>query len=1081
MRHPRPYPGMRPFERNEADLFFGQEDHVAELVSRLGRSRIVAVVGDSGCGKSSMVKAGMIPTLDGNRPAEASLWRISVSQPGTAPIRQLAEGVARAICRSDDVAGVESLLRGSEYGLVDVIQSAGLPKGHRALIVIDQFEELFRLWRESSAVRDRDEAELFVKLLLAVGEVKRETAVVPTYVTLTMRSEYLGDCALFFGLAEAINNGAFLLPKMSRANVTAAITRPLEAFNGTIENDALQELLNESVIAGPDGLPLLQHGLRRLWELAIERPGSPRITLNDLKSVDPSTPGTLYLEKHLNAHLDGLLATKLSRAQAPIAPRLFKQLGEYDAKRRLIRVRCQLVDAAAVCSASEDDLLGIVDAFRDHASGQSFLTPPLERTHELRQGIDSLSICHEALLRHWITLGRWIDEETADAEQYRAIAARAVAVARPGALSHSEIRRAFALRKRVLTEPWSRRYRGAYQPDLERYEYDYGAAIAFVKRSNRTRWFQAALLALPVVAVVSTGISLVVAQEARKDRELQEQRASENEDSARKLGIANRKLGIANGELQAKVDELDRTNRDKDLIGSKLQIAVAELTQSQAQLTSALAETKQAMNQQTAARQQAESARADAEQQRLRAEFAGEQREEAFQMLRDETQKNLEAAARHDAEQNLRILAARPLQFAPELTRAQLEDLLRPSQAYAAKYRELPAEITGALARAVAASFLERSDLKTGDPALAVMPNLDTPTGLLTIRRGTLGTEPEVSVRRDAWSVQRAAVDTNTGELFVAGAGGFAAIAPTKSSMAITRKLHPFAVSGMGLSTDSAWVATASTAGDIRLIRNTDMHVRPAFRNRLIQFGNVTKLVWFLVLHRYKGDYAVRDMALSVPPHAGRPSQRNEVSIVALTDAGRALLWRRPGPFGKQLSSVDKVAVPGTYTAVATHPVTQEVWIAGASGGGPSGLGIFELTSSVVPCRGIADGLSVSAMVWNASGTRLALGLRDGSIRILTKAPGRGCGGTATEFDIPAHTTAVSTLSWYEDKLASGASDGTARLWKMPDGEEDRRLLTDVSRLSTRSAVERTPATDTAQLDALLGQIEARLSRLPSR
>src|SRR6266849_5919355 len=94
-RHKRPFPGMRPFQEDEDDLFFGQEQQIDALVERLGSSRLIALLGESGCGKSSLVKAGLIPHLRGGRSGPGlSLWHTVVSRPARAPIANLAEQLA---------------------------------------------------------------------------------------------------------------------------------------------------------------------------------------------------------------------------------------------------------------------------------------------------------------------------------------------------------------------------------------------------------------------------------------------------------------------------------------------------------------------------------------------------------------------------------------------------------------------------------------------------------------------------------------------------------------------------------------------------------------------------------------------------------------------------------------------------------------------------------------------------------------------------------------------------------------------------------------------------------------------------
>jgi hypothetical protein len=1066
--HPRPYPGMRPFERNEADLFFGQEEQIAALLKRLGSRRLLAVLGESGCGKSSLVKAGMIPTLLGRRSPGASLWRVSLSQPGTAPIRALAESLAASVCTSMPSGIVEETLRSCSYGLMDLVQRAGLPRGHRVLIVIDQFEELFRLWRESHhSGRARDEAALFVKLLLAATQHERGDLDIPVYVALTMRSEYLGDAALFFGLAEAINDGAYLLPKMSRSNLERAIVGPLEPFGAAIDNDLLQVLLNEAEIAQQDGLPLLQHALRKLWERAKARPAPVKLRLADLHAIDPSTPGSLFLEKHFNEHLDLLLEKHLTRTQKATAQALFTQLGEYDGKGGVCRRTTTLSAAAAVCRVDETELLRVADVFRDEPGGQSFLMPTRDRTAELRAGRDVLNICHEALLRHWVRLRKWIDAEMKDADAFRALATRAVAVEKPPVLRGPELTRAEALRERALTEPWSRRYQGPLEPGTDRHRFDYAATMAYVNRSRHHRLLRVGgYLATSILLLALGGVVASNAMEERAralTRAMQDQQRALREEARER---ATAELAKINADLMK--SQRDLATRNAELAKSEGDLARknAELVKSQGALEMSHASLGKALAQATAEKDAADAARNDVKV--------------LFEKFREWTERNRLAAERVDREQELRLLAAREPSFDPAGARLRLEELAGAARRYAAAYGQVPSTVLQALNRAVALSYVQASDVQSSEPVLLALLDPADPGRLNVIRRGMEGTSLSVDVDRERWSVQRAAQLPGRHGIIVGGAGGFAALTAEKDEKGITRKLHPFAVTGLAFSTSGEWVATASAVGDIRLLRHDDIHGMSLVADKFFQFVNVTKLFAFLSVRRYKGDYAVRELAISVAPHDGRDVKRRDLSVVALTDTGRAVLWQRPGPFGKQLASVDQAAAPGIFSAIATNPATQEIWMSGSVEENRVDVGTFNLsTSRFDACPALSGRLPVSALAWNERGDRLALGFRDGSIRIIAKTEGAGCRGVGTELDIPAHRTAVTSVLWHGDVLTSGSSDGSARAWSMPGSAADRALLSTAARIAVSATDDSWPARpDAGAFHALFERLDERVRGL---
>src|SRR3954470_4425044 len=182
-----PFPGLRPFRVSDAEFFCGQEKQIEALYRRLGESRFVTVMGVSGCGKSSLVRAGLVPLLCGEGVPARNRWSVVVTRPGSDPVGNLAQKIEKAFGQS----GVDARLRGSELGIVDAVRRADLPPNRRVLIIVDQFEELFRYLRSSHRSDAQDEAAFFIKLLLEASQ-RPESRV---YVVATMRSEYLEKCS----------------------------------------------------------------------------------------------------------------------------------------------------------------------------------------------------------------------------------------------------------------------------------------------------------------------------------------------------------------------------------------------------------------------------------------------------------------------------------------------------------------------------------------------------------------------------------------------------------------------------------------------------------------------------------------------------------------------------------------------------------------------------------------------------------------------------------------------------------------------------------------------------------------------
>src|SRR5215469_11614835 len=228
MRLFNPFPGLRPFEPNEDHLFFGREKEIDELLRRLRSTRFIQVAGTSGSGKSSLFRSGLIPALESGFMVRAgSTWRVLIFRPGEDPIGNLASTL-----NSSDVLGtdeklastnrvlLEATLRRGDLGLVNAVRQAHIPPVDNLLVVVDQFEELFRFRRSEHIENSRDEAVAFFKLL---HQGTRQDHV-PIYVVLTMRADFIGDCMEFPGLPEVINEGLYVVPRMTRDELRSAIT-----------------------------------------------------------------------------------------------------------------------------------------------------------------------------------------------------------------------------------------------------------------------------------------------------------------------------------------------------------------------------------------------------------------------------------------------------------------------------------------------------------------------------------------------------------------------------------------------------------------------------------------------------------------------------------------------------------------------------------------------------------------------------------------------------------------------------------------------------------------------------------------
>jgi tetratricopeptide (TPR) repeat protein len=405
-----PFPGLRPFEAEEDHLFFGREKEIDELLRRLRLCRFLSIIGTSGSGKSSLVRSGLIPSLYGGFMVNTSPgWRIAVMRPGENPVRHLA-----AALNAPDVIGatgeleitnsvlLEATLQRGTRGLVEAVRQARALAGDNLLIVVDQFEELFRFRRSSQHENSRNEAAAFVKLLL---EATRQEEI-PIYVVITMRSDFIGDCMDFVGLPEAVNSGSYLVPRMTRDELRSAITGPVAVGGGNIAQRLVLRLLND-LGDDYDQLPILQHALMRTWDHWAQRsPSTAAIDIEDYEAI-----GTF---RHaLSIHAEEAYEESGADDAKRITERIFKALTDTFSDNRGIRRPTSIGDLTAICETSEAEVVRIVEIFR--RTGRSFLMPPADAPLEEQSIVD---LSHESLMRCWARLVGWTEQERVSADIY---------------------------------------------------------------------------------------------------------------------------------------------------------------------------------------------------------------------------------------------------------------------------------------------------------------------------------------------------------------------------------------------------------------------------------------------------------------------------------------------------------------------------------------------------------------------------------------------------------------------------------------------------------------------------------------
>ncbi|MBN8575568.1 MAG: High-affnity carbon uptake protein Hat/HatR [Cytophagales bacterium] len=575
-----PFPGLRPFQIDESHLFFGREGQSDEVLLKLSKSRFVGVIGPSGSGKSSFIYCGVLPILYGGFLTDASPnWEVVVTRPGAGPIDNLAESLLKTVKDYNTADGedkkikrtiVSTLLRSSSLGLVEAIQQSRRKEDINYLILVDQFEELFR-FKDSTDPNSVNESLAFINLLMEA--VNYEDA--PIYVAITMRSDFIGECAQFPELTRKINDSHYLIPQMTRDQKRRAIEGPVAVGNAKITPRLTQQLLND-LGDNPDQLPILQHALMRTWSYWA-RYRDYEAEPVDLKHYEAIGTMAEALSMHANEAYD-----ELDEEQQRICEILFKAITEKRGENFGIRRPTRLNEIASIADVAEADVVAVIEKFRE--PGRSLLTPAFGIELGSKSMID---ISHESLMRIWVRLKNWVDDESEAVQMYLRLAEAAsqYQVGKAGLWRPPDLQLALNWQaKHKPTLVWGQRYHPAFERTMifleySKKEFDTEQRIKELeakRKLQRARITAIVFGSLAAIALVAFVYAFMQQAEANRQADLARQneaRAKENEAKAleqqkiaeteRDRADAARKEAVAAQEAEAEQRKLAQENERK--------------------------------------------------------------------------------------------------------------------------------------------------------------------------------------------------------------------------------------------------------------------------------------------------------------------------------------------------------------------------------------------------------------------------------------------------------------------------------------------------------------------------------------
>jgi len=376
-----PYPGLLAFQEGDAGRFFGRRRDVARGLAMIESDPLLAVVGPSGVGKSSYVRAGLLPALK----ASGQPWQSLVLRPGRKPIESLAKMLLPLTNTEDgaeDDAPLDEQLRRAPGTLGATLRARARKTQTPFVLFVDQFEELYTL------VPDREERAAFIRCLLGAAD----DASSPLRVIVSMRSDLLDRAADDEPFMRELSRGLLFLSPLSPGGLREALTRPAELAGYQFESPALVEQMTSALDDAPGALPLLQFAAARLWD---RRDRQQRTLTQAAHDAMGGVEGTLAT--HADQVLQGLAAPMLRTTRA-----IFQRLVTPERTRAIVDM-AELLQLGSDAAENERLLHMLADA----------------RLLVLHTGDGDagglVEIVHESLITSWPALRRWLDEMQEDA------------------------------------------------------------------------------------------------------------------------------------------------------------------------------------------------------------------------------------------------------------------------------------------------------------------------------------------------------------------------------------------------------------------------------------------------------------------------------------------------------------------------------------------------------------------------------------------------------------------------------------------------------------------------------------------
>jgi WD40 repeat protein len=459
----RPYPGLASFTEEDAEFFFGREVEVETLWKKLKRPRLLGLIGPSGAGKSSFLRAGLLPTLPSN-------WKAVLASPGTRPFQALAQALVPQC--ADDTEALQALVRFEEMETAVSVVSRWRKRHEHALVIVDQFEELFT--QNPTAVQVAF-AQLLGRLVLEAD----------AHVVVSLRDDFLIHCHGHEALAPILSELTLLGP-LGEGGLRRALVQPALSCGYHFEDEALVDEMVHEVVKERGALPLLAFAASRLWD---KRDREKGLLTRDAYREIGGVGGALA--QHAETTLE-----QIGRQRIPLVRELFRNLVTSQGT-RAVRERSELLsvfDQAGrpeTRAEAETVLNALIDAR---------LLTSYERAGDEGERRQEVEIIHESLLTAWPRLVRWQTQD-ADGAQVRDQLRQAAQVWQERGRPEDLLWSGTAYRDFAV---WREQYSGGLSATEEAFAE--AAARRAGRRRRRRQLAVAALLAAVAAVAVTTSL-----------------------------------------------------------------------------------------------------------------------------------------------------------------------------------------------------------------------------------------------------------------------------------------------------------------------------------------------------------------------------------------------------------------------------------------------------------------------------------------------------------------------------------------------------------------------------------------------